>query len=69
MEKQINSQEIMDKLAQLQSDMNFVKEYIEDITLTSDDIDALEKADQEFKEGKLSSLEDIKKKREKNARA
>ena len=69
MEKQITSQEIMEKLAQLQSDMNFVKEYIEDITLTSDDIDALEKADQEFKEGKLSSLEDIKKKREKNARA
>ena len=61
MEKQITSQEIMEKLAQLQSDMNFVKEYIEDITLTSDDLDALEKADQEFKEGKTISHEKLKK--------
>lgn len=66
MEKQINSQDIMEKLAQLQSDMNFVKEYIEDITLTNEDIDALEKADREFREGKLVSLEDIKEKRKKN---
>ena len=58
---QINPQEIMAKLAQLQSDMNFVKEYIEDITLTNDDIEALENAEQEFKEGKTVSLEELEK--------
>ena len=61
MEKQINPKEIMEKLAQLQSDMDSVKEYIEDITLTKDDINALEKADQEFKEGKTVSHEKLKK--------
>jgi len=58
---QINPQEIMTKLAQLQSDMNFVKEYIEDVTLTNDDIEALEIAEQEFREGKTISHEELKK--------
>ena len=61
MESQINPQEIMIKLAQLQSDMNFVKEYIEDVTLTNDDLEALEIAEQEFKEGKTISLEELEK--------
>lgn len=61
METQINPQEIMIKLAQLQSDMNFVKEYIEDVTLTNDDLEALEIAEQEFKEGKTISLEELEK--------
>ena len=62
METQINPQEIMIKLAQLQADMNFVKEYIEDVTLTNDDLEALEIAEQEFKEGKTISLEELEKK-------
>jgi len=61
METQINPQEIMIKLAQLQADMNFVKEYIEDVTLTNDDLEALEIAEQEFKEGKTVSLEELEK--------
>jgi len=61
METQINSQEIMEKLAKLQSDMNFVKEYIEDFTLTAEDLEALELADKEFKEGKTISHEELKK--------
>lgn len=61
MEMQINPQEIMEKLAKLQEDVNFIKEYIEDVTLTSDDIEALEIAEQEFKEGKTISSDELKK--------
>ena len=61
MEAQINPQEIMSKLAKLQADMNFVKEYIEDVILTKDDLEALELAEKEYKEGKTISHEKLKK--------
>ncbi len=60
MEAQINPQEIMQKVVRLQLDMEFVKEWIEDVTLTSDDIEALEEAEKEYKEGKLISHEELK---------
>ena len=60
-EIKVNANEIMIKLARLQSDMNYVREHIEDITLTEDDLRSLEEAEKEYKEGKTTSLEDLKK--------
>lgn len=57
----INANEIMMKLAKLQADMNYVREHIEDITLTEDDLEAMQEARREFKEGKTTSLKDLKK--------
>lgn len=52
----VNGKEIIIKLAKLQSDMNFVREHIEDITLTEDDIIAIEEARKDLKEGKTRRL-------------
>ncbi len=60
-EIKVNAKEIMIKLARLQTDMDYVREHIEDITLTEDDIMSLEEAEKEHKEGKTTSLEDLKK--------
>lgn len=60
-EIKVNAKEIMIKLARLQSDMDYVREHIEDITLTEDDLISLEEAEKEHKEGKTTSLEDLKK--------
>ncbi|MFH1591789.1 MAG: hypothetical protein ABIB47_00270 [Candidatus Woesearchaeota archaeon] len=70
MESQINPQEIMIKLAQLQEDVNFIKNNMvdPDCILDEDDLEALELSEKEFREGKLVSLEDIEKLREKNVR-
>ena len=57
----INANEIMMKLAKLQSDMDFVREHIEDVILTEDDLYSLKKAEEEYKEEKTISLEDLKK--------
>jgi len=57
----IDAREIMTKLARLQSDMDYVREHIEDITLTEDDLRSLEEAEKEYKEGRTTSLEDLKK--------
>ena len=60
-EIKVNANEIMIKLARLQSDMDYVREHIEDITLTEDDLRSLEEAEKEYKEGRTTSLEDLKK--------
>ena len=52
----VDGKEIMEKLARLQSDMNFIREYIEDITLTKDDLEAIEEARKDLKEGKTRRL-------------
>ena len=57
----VDAKEIMAKLAKLQSDMNYVREHIEDINLTEDDIKSLEEAEKEHREGKTISLENLKK--------
>lgn len=57
----VNAEEIMTKLARLQADMDYVREHIEDITLTEDDLKSLEEAEKEYKEGKTTSLEDLEK--------
>jgi len=42
----------MTKLAKLQTDMAYVREHIEDIALTEDDLGAIEEAGKDLKEGK-----------------
>jgi len=54
--ERLNGREIMIKLARLQSDMDFVREHIEDITLTEDDLEAIEEARRDLKEGKTRRL-------------
>ena len=63
MERQIkaNPKEIIVRLAKLQDDMAYVKEFIEDITLTRDDLQSIEEAEKEYKENRTTSLEDLKK--------
>ena len=53
--------EIMVKLANLQREIHFLKEHIEDTTLSADDMGALEEAEKEFKYGKTVSHEKLKK--------
>lgn len=60
-EIKVNAKEIMTKLARLQSDMDYIREHIEDITLAEDDLRSLEEAEKEHKEGKTTPLEDLKK--------
>ena len=57
----IDAKEIMTKLARLQTDMDYIREHIEDITLTEDDLRSLEEAEKEHKEGKTTSLKDLRK--------
>ena len=60
-EVKVNAKEILTRLAKLQADMDYLKEHIEDITLTEDDLKSLEEGEKEYKEGKTTSLEDLKK--------
>ena len=52
----IDAKEIMIKLVRLQTDMDYVREHIEDITLTEDDLEAIEEARMDLKEGKTRRL-------------
>ena len=56
-----NTKEVMIRLAKLQAEMNCIREYLEDIELTEEDIKALEDAEKEYKEGKTISFENLKK--------
>ena len=63
MEQQIkaNTKEIMIKLSRIQADMNFVKEHIDDITLSEDDLESIKEAEKDLKEGKTTPIEDLEK--------
>ena len=52
----IDAKEIMTKLARLQTDMDYVREHIKDISLTEDDLEAIEEARIDLKEGKTRRL-------------
>ncbi|MFH1290419.1 MAG: hypothetical protein ABIH92_03355 [Nanoarchaeota archaeon] len=49
------------RLSKLQSDMEYVKEHIDDMILTEEDIEDTKQAETELKEGKTISLENLKK--------
>ena len=55
-EVKVNGKEIMKKLTRLQSDMEYVREHIEDMTLTEDDLEAIEEARKDVREGKTRRL-------------
>ena len=59
MEQQINPQDIIEKLAKIQAQVNKLQEDFEDSILSREDLEALRLADQEFKEGKTTSLEEL----------
>ena len=52
----VNAEEIIIKLARIQADMDYVKEHIEDITLTEDDLEAIKEARKDLREGKTRKL-------------
>lgn len=52
----INGAEVMNCLARLQSDMKFVREHIEDVILTEDDLESIEEAKKDLKLGKTRRL-------------
>jgi len=60
-EAKVNAREIMIKLVELQSDVHYIKEHIEDASLSNEDIEAVEMYEKEKSEGKLISHEEVKK--------
>lgn len=52
----VDAKEIMTKLARLQTSIDYVREHIEDITLTEDDLEAIEEARKDLREGKTRRL-------------
>jgi len=53
----------MEKLIKIQKDINYIREHIEDTTLTKEDLVALEKSEKEFVGKNTISHEDLKKER------
>ena len=47
---------IINKLDALKQDIDFIKEYIIDVTLTQDDIDSLNEAEEDLKKEKTKRL-------------
>lgn len=56
-----NAQKLMHSLSRLQSDMKFVREHIEDITLTEDDLKSIVEAKKDLREGRTISHQQLKK--------
>lgn len=54
-------QNIEERLTKLERTMQEIKEHIEDVTLTDEEIALLKKADKEYEEGETTSIEDLKK--------
>jgi|TARA_Y100000310_G_C20465064_1_gene707210 riboflavin synthase alpha subunit len=48
---------ILNKLDMLKAEVNLIREHIEDITLTQEDLDSLVDAEKDLKEGKTKRLE------------
>ena len=63
MEQMINVKRLMEKLIKIQKDINYIREHIEDTTLTKEDLVALEKSEKEFVGKNTISHEDLKKER------
>ncbi|MEK6848102.1 MAG: hypothetical protein AABX65_00530 [Nanoarchaeota archaeon] len=60
-EMNFNAQKLMHSLSRLQSDMKFVREHIEDITLTEDDLKSIVEAKKDLREGRTISHQQLKK--------
>lgn len=55
-ETQINGGEIIVRLARLQTDVDYIKEHIDDITLDRDDVISIKEAKSDLKERKTRRL-------------
>ena len=55
-EIKLDVREVMVRLAKLQASMDYIKEHIEDTTLTEDDISSIKKAKHDLREGKTRRL-------------
>ena len=51
---------IINKLDFIKAELNCIKQGIMDITLTADDVNSIDEAEKEFKEGKTISHEELK---------
>ena len=52
----ISPEDIFNSLAKIQSNVSCIKEHIEDINLSEDDLNAINEARQDLKEGKTRRL-------------
>ncbi len=55
-EAKMDTNELLLRLSKLQKDMNYIKEHIEDIILTEDDLETIKEAKKDLKEGKTRRL-------------
>ena len=49
-------QQIIDKLDVMQEGIEFIKEHLEDTTLTKDDLDSIEEAERDLEAGRTKRL-------------
>jgi len=56
-----NQTKIMNELADIKECVASLKEYLEDIALTREDVEAIQNSEKELEEGKTTSLENLKK--------
>jgi len=58
-----DTKQILEKLDDIKSELDYIKAHITDVDtiLTDDDAESLKQAEREHKEGKTTSLEDLKK--------
>lgn len=56
-----NQTKIMNELADIKECIASLKEHIDDISLTREDVEAIQNSEKELEEGKTTSLENLKK--------
>lgn len=61
MEMQASNQEMLSMILKLQERVDKLQQDFEDDQLSADDIEALKKAEEEYKNGETISLEDLEK--------
>lgn len=57
----LKNKDIEKQLIKMQSDISFIKEHIEDMTLTDDDLISIEEAEDDLKNRRTTSLKNLKK--------
>jgi len=61
MESQTINKDILIKLAKIETCLNYLKEHIDDITLTREDLESIEQAEEDLKNKRVKSHEKLKK--------
>lgn len=60
-QKSLDSKKVMEKLENMQKDLDYLKEHVEDLTLDEDDLNSIKEGKKEKEAGETTSLEDLKK--------